>query len=117
MVYDLQKYKHYLLGKHFNMFTDQSTMRHLVNNPVLGGRICKWLILLQEFDFEVVVKPGRLNARSDHLSKITNGEEPSNLEENFPDAQLFSVQIADEYFADIIEFFITGFAPREFTTM
>jgi hypothetical protein len=29
---------------------------------------------------------------------------------------LFSVQIANEYFSDIIEFFSTGFAPREFTT-
>jgi hypothetical protein len=47
---------------------------------------------------------------------ITNGEEPSNLEDNFPDAQLFSIQIVDEYFDDIIEFLSTGFAPREFTT-
>jgi hypothetical protein len=38
------------------------------------------------------------------------------LEDNFPNAQLFSVQIDDEYFADIIEFFSTGFAPREFIT-
>ena len=27
---------------------------------------------------------------------------------------MFSVQIVDEYFANIIEFFITSFAPREF---
>jgi hypothetical protein len=70
--------------------------------------------LFQEFDFEIVVKPGRLNAGIDQLSRITNGEEPSNLEENFLDAQLFSVQIIDEYFADIIEFLSTGFALKEF---
>jgi hypothetical protein len=35
MVYSLQKYKHYLLGKHFNMFTYHSALRYLVNNPVL----------------------------------------------------------------------------------
>jgi hypothetical protein len=116
MVYALHKYKHYLLGQHFKMFTDHSSLRYLVNKPVLGGRICRWLLLFQEFDFEVVVNPGRLNAGPDHLSRITNGEEPSNLEDNFPDAQLFSVQIADEYFADIIEFLSTRFAPREFTT-
>jgi hypothetical protein len=63
-----------------------------------------------------VVKPGRLNVGPDHLSGITNREEPSNLEEKFLDAQLFSLQIADEYFANIIEFLSTGFAPREFTT-
>jgi hypothetical protein len=31
MVYALQKYKHYLLGKHFNMFTDHSTLKYLVD--------------------------------------------------------------------------------------
>jgi hypothetical protein len=42
MVYALQKFRHYLLGKHFKMFTDHSSLRYLVNKPVLGGRICRW---------------------------------------------------------------------------
>jgi hypothetical protein len=71
------------------MFTDHSSLRYLVNKPVLGGIICKWLLLFQDFDFEVVVKPGILNAGPNHLSRITNGEEPSSLEDNLPDAQLF----------------------------
>jgi hypothetical protein len=40
MVYALQKFRHYLLGKHFKMFTDHSTLKYLVNKPVLGARIC-----------------------------------------------------------------------------
>jgi hypothetical protein len=36
MVYALQKYIHYLLGQHFKMFTNRSTLRYLVNKPVLG---------------------------------------------------------------------------------
>jgi hypothetical protein len=50
------------------------------------------------------------------MSKITNGEEPNNLEDNFFDAQLFLVQIVDEYFYDIIEFLSTRFAPKEYNT-
>ena len=61
------------------------------------------------------MKPGRLNAETDHLSQIDSGEEPSNLEDNLPDAQLFSIQIADEYYADIIHFLTTGWAPDDFT--
>jgi hypothetical protein len=116
MVYVLQKFRHYLLGKHFKMFTNHSTLKYLVNKPVLGGRICRWLLLFEEFDFEVIVKPGKLNARPDHPSRITNGEEPTNLEDNFPDAQLFSVQVADEYFSYIIQYLSTGTAPKEFNT-
>ena len=45
MVYALQKFRHYLLGSHFKMFTDHSALKYLVNKHFLGGRICKWLIL------------------------------------------------------------------------
>jgi hypothetical protein len=39
MVYMLQKFRHYLLGGHFKMFTDHSALKYLVNNPLLGERI------------------------------------------------------------------------------
>ena len=68
-----QKFRHYLLGSHFKMFTDHSALKYLVNKPVLGGRICKWLILFQEYDFEIIVKPGRLNLGPDHLSRLESG--------------------------------------------
>jgi hypothetical protein len=116
MVYALQKFRNYLLGKHFKMFTDHSTLKYLVNKPVLGGRICRWLQLFQEFDFEVIVKPWKLNTRLDHLSRVINGEETTNLEDTFPDAQLFSVQVTDDYFSDIIEYLTIGIAPQEFNT-
>ena len=116
MVYAVQKYRHYLLGKHFKMFTDHSALKYLVNKSVLGGRIYRWLLLFQEFYFEVIVKPGKLNARPNHLSRVTNGEEPTNLEDNFPDAQVFSVQIVDDYFTEIIQYLSTGVAPQEYTT-
>jgi hypothetical protein len=116
MVCTLQKFKHYLLGKHFKMLTDHSSLRYLVNKPLLVGIICRWFLLFQEFDFEVIVKPGKLNAGPDHLSRITNEEEAMNIEDNFPDANLFSFQVADEYFKDIIQYLRTGTTPQEFNT-
>jgi hypothetical protein len=89
MVYPLQKYIKYMLGKHLEMSTEHSSLTYLINKPVLGGRICRWLLLFQEFNFEVVMNPGRLNVGPYHLSRITNGEEPINLEDNFLDAQFF----------------------------
>ena len=74
MVYALYKFRHYLLEKNFKMFTDHSSLKYIVNKTVLGGRICRWLLLFQEFDFEVIVKLGKLNAGPDHLSRVTNGE-------------------------------------------
>jgi hypothetical protein len=78
------------------MFTNHFALKYLVNKPVLGGRICRWLLLFQEIDFEVIIKIRKLNAGLDHLSRITNGEEPTNLEDKIPNAHLFLVQIVDE---------------------
>lgn len=111
MVYALQKFRHYLLGSHFKMFTDHSTLKYLVNTPVLGGKICRWLLLFQEYDFKIIVRPGRLNAGLDHLSRLELGEEPIILEDCLPDVQLFSIQIVDDHFQDIIHFLTTGIVP------
>ena len=61
MVYSLQKFRHYLLGGHFKMFTNHSTLQYLVNKLVLGGDIYQWLLLFQDFYFEIVVKSRWLN--------------------------------------------------------
>ena len=48
---------------------------------LMGGEICHWLLLFQEFDFEIIVKSGILNVVLDHLSRIETGEEPTNIED------------------------------------
>jgi len=52
-----------------------------------------------------------LNAGLDHLSRIETGEEPTNLEEGLPDAQLFAVRVTDGHFEDIIHFLMIGTEP------
>ena len=86
MVYALQKFRNYLLSAHFKMFINHSNLKYLVNKPVLGGNICRWLLLFQEYDFEITVKLGQLNIGFDHLSRLESGEEPASLEDNMPDA-------------------------------
>jgi hypothetical protein len=71
--------------------------------------------MFQEYDFEVVVKPGKLNAGPDHLSCILSGEDVGNLDDNLPDAQLFAVKMVDDYFTDIMQFLSTGMAPSDMT--
>ena len=75
-----------MLDGHFKMFTDHSSLNYLFNNPVLGGNICHWILLFQEFDFEIIVKLGHMNASLDHLSRIETSEEPTNIEDILVDA-------------------------------
>ena len=99
------------------MFTDHSALKYLVNKLVLWGReICHWLLLFQEFDFEIIVKPGHLNVAPDHLSRIETGEEPTNIEDGMTNAHLFQVDMADDHYAPIIQFLATRVTPKEIST-
>ena len=48
----------------------------------------------------------------DHLLRIETGEEPTNLEEGFPNVQLFVVHVEDGHFEYIIHFLTTGTATK-----
>ena len=98
------------------MFTNHSTLQYIVNNLLLGGIICRWFLLFQEFDFEIVVKLGWLNAGSDHPSRVVNGEEPTNIDNGFLDVQLFQVDVVDHHYALIIQFLFTGVTPVDMST-
>lgn len=74
----------------------------------VGGGICKWMFLFQEYDFEVIVKPRRLNEGPNHLLHIETREEHTNLEEGLPDMHLFVVHVVDNHFTDIIHLLTMG---------
>ena len=38
------------------------------------------------------------------------------MDEGLPDAQLFAIQMVDDYFQDIVQYLSTGFSPSEMTT-
>ena len=107
MVYSLQKFCHYLLGGMFKFFTGHSALKYLVNKPVLEGRICKWILLFQEFNFEVIVKPGILNMGLDHLSRLENGENGGSLDNHLTDADIFRVEAIPEYLDQIATYLTT----------
>jgi hypothetical protein len=117
MVYALQKFLHYLLGGHFKMFTDHSALKYLVNKPVLGGRICIRILLFQEYDFEIILKPGRMNKGPNHLSRLEHGEDPTSLEDALSDEKLLAIRNIDDHFVEIVQFPSTRMAPSEYTIL
>jgi hypothetical protein len=97
------------------MFTDHSALKYLVNKLVFGGRMCRWILLFQECDFEIIVKIGRMNKGPDNLSRLEHGKEPTSLEDTLLDAQFLSIRKIDDHFTDIVQFLSTGMAPSEYT--
>jgi hypothetical protein len=56
MIYDVKKFRHYLLGNSFVFYVDHQAFLYLVNKPRVTCQIARWLLFLQEFDFKVVYK-------------------------------------------------------------
>ena len=71
------------------------------------GEIYRWIFLFQEFDFEIIVKPGRLNSGLGHLLRLESGEEPIILDHSLPNAQLFAIEIIDDHYKYIVRLLIT----------
>ena len=116
MVFALQKYRHYLLANPFIFYTDHQALKYLVNNPLHHGGICRSLLLFQEFKFEVVIRPGKLNVGPDHLSRIDTGEEPIGVEDDLLDAHLFQIEAIPTKLEEIAQFLENGQALEGMST-
>lgn len=66
----VQKWRHYLLGKHFLVKTDHASLKHLRKQRILTTARHRWLINLLEYDFAIEYKKGIENNAADALSGV-----------------------------------------------
>ena len=117
MVFSCKKFRHYLLANHFKFYIDHQALLYLVNKPCTTSRITRWLLLLQEFDFEIVVRKGKQHFMVDHMSRIKNGEPSTGVDDELPDAILFKVDFASEEYNGIVEYLMSGRPPPGMTKL
>ena len=91
MVYNINKFRHYLLGKKFTFHVDHSALLYLVSKQELTGKLARWTLVLQDFEFDILHRPVQ-HAIADYLSRLESGEEGTGVKDDFPDAQLFRVE-------------------------
>ena len=69
IVFAVQKWQHYLLGRHFIICIDQKSLKFLTNQGLMGEVQIKWSTKLMGLDFEIHYRPGRENNAVDALSR------------------------------------------------
>ena len=62
-------FRPYLLGRHFTLCTDHGSLQWLRNFKEPEGQVARWLEALQELEFDIVHRKGRLHGNADALSR------------------------------------------------
>ncbi|GJT50216.1 reverse transcriptase domain-containing protein [Tanacetum coccineum] len=88
VVYAFEKFRSYLILNKSVVYTDHSALKYLFAKKDSKARLLRWVLLLQEFDFNVIDTKGAENLAADHLSRLENPYEnvldPKEVNEKFP---------------------------------
>ncbi|GJW14002.1 transposon ty3-G gag-pol polyprotein [Tanacetum coccineum] len=70
----LEKWRGYLLDRHFIIKTDHFSLKYLLHQRITTPTQMKWLPKLIGFDYEVIYKKGSKNGAADALSRVQTSE-------------------------------------------
>ena len=68
-VWAITHFRHYLYGRHFILSTDHQPLNWLMTSDKLTGKLARWALILQEYDFTIQYRPGVNNMNADGLSR------------------------------------------------
>ena len=90
VVYALEKFRPYILGIKIIIYNDHAVLKYLLSKKEAKPRLIRWVLLLQEFDFEIKDKKGSENSVADHLLRlhISGGED---IGDTFLDEHLLAI--------------------------
>ena len=73
-----EKFRSYLLGSQFEVYTDNNPLSHL-ENAMLGAIEQRWVSQLASFDFKIHYRRGKSNANADALSGMMEDSSTDNF--------------------------------------
>jgi ribonuclease HI len=68
VVHALKTWRHYLMGKQCEVFTDHKSLKYIFTQKDLNMRQRRWLELIKDYDLSLQYHPGKANVVADALS-------------------------------------------------
>ncbi|KAG7594128.1 Ribonuclease H-like superfamily [Arabidopsis thaliana x Arabidopsis arenosa] len=129
VVFAFEKFRSYLVGSKVTVYTDHAALRHIYAKKDTKPRLLRWILLLQEFDMEIVDKKGIENGVADHLSRMRIEDEVP-IDDSMPEEQLMAFRQLNEssqtlkslvqvcamkdklpWYADYVNYLVSGEEP------
>jgi hypothetical protein len=70
IMHALERWRPFLLGRHFKVYTDHRSLVHFKTQSNLNQRQLRWQEKAADYDMEILYKPGKENVVADALSRI-----------------------------------------------
>ena len=90
VVEGIKAYKEYLSHQKFTVYTDHHALKWLNSIKDPSTRLGRWAILLQEYQYEIVHKQGKVHQNADALSRQSYETEANDASEN---KEISSIQL------------------------
>ena len=74
MANGLKQFRQYLLGRHFVIRTDHMALLWLRRTPDPMPQLARWLVFIEQQDYETVHREARKHGNADELSRRLVGE-------------------------------------------
>ncbi len=91
IIFFLKKFYHYWLGYKAKIVTNRKALTYLVNKSNPSGRLIQWLLVMEEFDIDIVHLLGRQHGNVDGLIKAYEGMANVSEDDDFLDATLMTI--------------------------
>nr|GFC04477.1 reverse transcriptase domain-containing protein [Tanacetum cinerariifolium] len=124
VVYAFEKFRSYLIINKCIVHTDHSAIKYLFAKKDAKARLLRWVLLLQEFHFDIIDTKGAENLVADHLSRLENPYGnvlvPKEINENFPLETLSMVTFRGDsgtpWFVDFANYHAGNFIVKGMST-
>ena len=123
MIYNINKFWHYPLGQKLTFHVGHVALLYLVSKQALTGKLTRWMMLLQEFDFDIQHRPRTQHVVADYLSRIENRADD---DDHFPDGAILHMEAGnpersnephkDKWLTKMSTFLSTGLPPPRMRT-
>uniref|UniRef100_A0ABD2XP31 Reverse transcriptase domain-containing protein n=1 Tax=Trichogramma kaykai TaxID=54128 RepID=A0ABD2XP31_9HYME len=108
LLWAIKKLRPYLEGYRFVAITDHSALQYLRNLKEPTGRLARWALEMQQWDFEVVHRKGKYNELPDALSRVCEIESNDDVVESANVGTMNVCDIDDEAYSARIEEVLTS---------
>jgi hypothetical protein len=101
VVHALKIWRHYLMGKRYEPYTDHKSLKYIFIQSNLNLRQRRWLELIKDYDLRINYHPGKANvvadalSRRSHVSQLVVDHMPFELCEEFDKLDLRIVANAE----------------------